>query len=51
MNVKQVYERIESIQKFPPIVRPEDQMFTGVLYAIITKLDLDGLSRVVTTKW
>lgn len=29
----------------------EEQKFTGLLYAFVTDLDLDGLSRVTINKW
>lgn len=29
----------------------EEQKFTALVYAVVTDLDLDGLSRVTCNKW
>lgn len=50
MNVQQVLDKIENIVKSPN-TNLEDQQFTALLYAVVTQLDLDGLSRLVSTRW
>lgn len=32
-------------------VRVEENQFAVILYAYVTKLDIDGLSRIFSTRW
>ncbi|KAF2904877.1 hypothetical protein ILUMI_01294 [Ignelater luminosus] len=49
MNVQQVLDKIDNIIKSPNTNR-EEQQFTALLYGVVTHLDLDGFSRVVSTR-
>ncbi|KAF5300331.1 hypothetical protein FQA39_LY11188 [Lamprigera yunnana] len=49
MNIQQVHEKISNVNSSNNCSYEEKQ-FTAVLYAVITQLDLDGLSRITITK-
>lgn len=50
MHIQLVLEKIKTIKGLPT-ASLEEQQFTVLLYAVITQLDLDGLSRTTTIKW
>jgi len=46
MTVRQIYSRAEGELQDPSI-----HQFTAVLYGMVTKFDLDGLTSHVNRKW
>lgn len=50
MSVRHVLDKAKTITESVNL-NPEDQKFTALIFAMVTQFDLDGLSRVVTTRW
>lgn len=46
MTVRQIYERAEG-----ELQDASREHFTAVLYAMVTKFDIDGLSSCISRKW
>ncbi|KAK5646523.1 hypothetical protein RI129_004987 [Pyrocoelia pectoralis] len=49
MNIQQVLDKANNI-KSANNISFEEQQFTGLLYTVVTHLDLDGLNRLLVTK-
>lgn len=49
MNIRQIHERINSILECNE--HQINNQFSVILYAMVSKFDLDGYNSVVTTKW
>ena len=45
MTIRQIYDTAESDSN------NDNDQFTALLYAVVTHLDLDGYSRILSKKW
>ncbi|KAI4466186.1 aspartate aminotransferase [Holotrichia oblita] len=50
MSVRQVLDKIETLCNPSTQINGADGHFTALLYVLVTHLDLDGLSKIVTTR-
>lgn len=51
MSIKQLLDKTEALTNPIRDTSTTDTHFTALLYVFVTHLDLDGLSRVVSTRW
>lgn len=51
MSIRQVVEKMETLSNPAAEISVTDRHFTALLYVLVTQLDLDGLSKIVTVKW
>lgn len=51
MSVRQVLDKMEILSNPASEIKTTDCHFTGLLYVLVTQLDLDGLSKIITVKW
>ncbi|KAK9707968.1 hypothetical protein QE152_g27514 [Popillia japonica] len=50
MSVRQVLDKIEMLCNPSTQINIADRHFTALLYVLVTHLDLDGLSKIITTR-
>ncbi|GJQ67244.1 putative aspartate aminotransferase [Trypoxylus dichotomus] len=50
MSVRQVLDKMEMLSNPATETNASDRHFTALLYVLVTHLDLDGLSKIVTTR-